>query len=160
MVMEPLFPINCIVLGVLCMLFRILMFQKMLHVDWLSSNIMRQRSLVGWAWVLNEKEYCAAHTLSLPDYSYVLSFMLENWTDFFFERVFFSDLFSTILLSFSFVSSLSMIGSVHSGSMCNFLPQLWQTAFFFHSTVLCAALEFPSWENATTENSRSFVNVV
>ena len=87
-VIEPPFPITCIVLGVLWMLLRSLLLQKISHVDWLSSSIMRQRLLVDWAWVLNAKEYCDAHTLLLPDSSSVLSFMLANWTDLFFERFF------------------------------------------------------------------------
>ena len=158
MVIEPPFPITCIVLGVVWILLRSFLLQKISHVDWLSRSIMRRRLLVGWAWVLNAKEYCAAHTLSLQHFSSVLSFMLANWTDFFFERfLFFPDLFSTILLSLSFVSSLSMIGSVQSGLMCPFLPQLWQTALFFHSVVHCAALEFPCWENTTPETSGSDV---
>ena len=156
-VIEPPFPITCIVLGVLWMLLRSFLLQNMSHVDWLSISIKRWIFLVGWAWVLNENQYCAAHTLSIPDSLSVLLFLLANWTDFFFEGIFFPDLSSTIFLSFLFLSSLSIISSVQWVLMCPFLPQLWQTAFFFHSAVLRAVLEFPCWENATPETSGSDV---
>ena len=84
MVIEPPFPVTCIVLGFLRIFVRSLMLQKMSHVDWLSSRIMRRRSLVGAVCVFNANEYCASHTLSLPDSLSVLSLMLANWTDFFF----------------------------------------------------------------------------